>query len=243
MMAKFKLRSLMITLVSVCAMTGCSTSTPTGPGVTPSLLKVGSSFTWNDSQLDSSGNVSGSRMYQDTVYASGVTHLNRTNSYLVGSDSMFASYYHVETNGDLSVDAGDQPIDFSTDGSNVVHLGWLQIPFGSKLTNVSILTVDSNITSLNAQVHSHTTIVASFAGASTQVVNGQTLDIEDATVTFTITLSNGTEQLTQTQKLQLSYAPSIGYFTKKSGFRSYLPGFSPSQDVGDSQTLVSYILK
>jgi hypothetical protein len=243
MMMKFKVRSLMITLVSVCVMTGCSSSTPTSTVVTPTLIKTGSSFTWNDSRLDSSGNVSGSQTYQDTVYATGVTHINRTNSYLIGSDSLNASFFHVESNGDLSVDIGDQEIDLSTDGSNVVHVGWLQIPFGSKLTNVSIVTVDSNIVSLNAPVHTHTTLVTSYAGATTQVVNGQTLDIEDATITGTVVLSNGTSQITQTRQVQLSYAPSIGYFTKRSTFTSYLPAFSPSQNHGDSQTLVSYILK
>lgn len=182
-------------LVAIVALAGwlascSSSSTPADNTVTTVTPKAGTTYTYHVHSKDSTDGSPAVVKDGDStslVLYSGGSYAGRTNVIALlndtGQTTSDTTFYILEPDGDVSVYLGK----IGAQGFTLINPNpWLRLPFGSKKTNDTLITVDTTINYGGYNIPTKIRGVADYIGAD-NTVSGHSADA----VKFTITL-NGT---------------------------------------------------
>jgi hypothetical protein len=202
---------------------------------------VGSTYTYNVFETDASGAaVAGTEQIEvDEIVDAGITYEGKSNVFVVMEGSI-PSYYAIESNGDIS--AYISPAQGGPFGALVG--GWKTMPYGSKKTNVTLMTQDTTINDPQFPVPITAKIkqTASYAGESTLVLNGVSYVVENVTLTTSVDLVAVIVPVGNiTNTVQAGFIRAIGYQANfDSQLESTVQGFEGG---GSRKKLKSFVKK
>lgn len=203
---------------------------------------VGSIYLYDFYQTDAAGvKVPGSdRTLEDEVVDAHVSYRGKSNVFVI-LESGELSYYAAESNGDVSVYV--DPAQGGPFGS--VIGGWKTLPYGSKRTNVTLMTKDTVIedASFPAPITVKAKQTASYTGETSVKINGTTYTVENVVFVTTVDLLLGgilpIGNITNT--VQGGYIRAIGYQANfDAQLESTVQGFTGE---GSRKKLKSFVIK
>jgi hypothetical protein len=210
-------------------------------GVTSTSPKAGSTFTY---AVDTSGVSQGDSTY--TVVSNSLLFQGKTNVLEVSGPTGDLSYYHVESNGDISI-----YLDLSSYSAELIGLGvapipstWVTIPLGSK-KEVSGVLFDSSLSVQGSPVP--ITIIVSdtgmYLGASSVTAAGKTFQTAQGSISLAInaTVEGLFSVFSAENVTEIWYSTALGYYPKRQDVSSNSGGTVGTQ-TGATATTTNYKL-
>ena len=225
-------------------LSGCSS--PSTPGNTSNEPGAGSSFSYTYTSVDTNGVTSAPSDSSYTVLSDTLTYGGKTNVLEVENQNGGISYFHVESNGDVSIYIDPNifpiplPINLSTN--------WFIIPLGTH-TQQNITLFDSTISypynGQNVQVAIVVQTVANDLGAANVSAAGNSYSTEKGSIALTGLASayGGFLQLGSfNQTTTIWYAKQLKYYVERQD-KIVQSGLLSNSTTSDTYLLSSYSLK
>lgn len=186
-----------VTVITMNA-TGAQTTTTPGPGSTYTFA------------VDTNGIKLPSSTY--TVISNSLTFQGKSNVVELRDDTGGTAYYHVESNGDLSV-----YIDFNANSALPIPVppAWLTIPLGSKQKTTAVL-YDTNITYNGFPATIQAVDTGAYQGSSQVPAAGKTFATDQGSLSVALTVSSfGFSVFSYETVVNIWYAKQIAFYPKR----------------------------
>ncbi len=211
--------------------------TLTATGVTVSTSPgAGSTFTY---AVDTNGVSQGDSTY--TILSNMLSFQGKTNVIEVLGPTGDTNYYHIESNGDISI-----YFDFSALASFVsIPSSWLAIPIGSRQATSTTLVNNPNgsiqYNGLTVPGSITVTAVGAYIGPEQVTATGKTFATENGSMTinfnFQGTFQNIPVSYSQSNSFEMWYSKAITFYPKRQDVAT-----STSAILGSSLTTTNYLL-
>jgi hypothetical protein len=203
-------------------MSGCSSSPSSPSGNTASYPSAGSTFSYTYTSVDTNGVTSTPSDSTYSILSDSMTYGGKTNVLAVESQDGGISYYHLETNGDISIYVDlSSLIPVSLPFPLPITTNWFVIPIGSGTEQTSTLfdtTITVPISGTNTQVTILIQTNAKDLGAATVSAAGNSFACEQGSITVTAsaTTFGGFVQLAASaQTTTIWYSKQLKYYPER----------------------------
>ncbi len=205
-------------------MSGCSSSTSPSStsGSAGTYPSAGSTFTYTYTSVDTNGVTSAPSDSTYNILSDSMTYGGKTNVLAVQSQDGGISYYHIESNGDISIYIDvSSLLPVSLPISLPITTTWFVIPIGSGTEQTSTLfdttiTIPYNGTNLQVTIAIQTD--AKDLGAATVPAAGNSFVCEEGSIAVTASASGlgGFLQLAaSTQTTTIWYSKQLNYYHER----------------------------
>jgi hypothetical protein len=228
--------------VSIISLTATGGTGGTGGSTVPG---PGSSFTFDTWQVDTLGV---SSRHVDSIYTivtNSLSFQGKTNVIEVRGPSGDLTYYHVESNGDVSTF-----VDLSGGGVAPIPLpvssAWFTIPLGSKRT-ISNTLFDTTISvqGIPLPIDAKIVSVGSYVGSPSLTVAGKTFPTDEGALTVTASGSVGgfLTLFSQSTAINIWFVKELAFYAKRQDVTTLSQQGQPDQTSSSNYELKSYVKK
>ena len=232
------LKALSILAVTGLAATiiGCSNSSDTTtPPPTKTTPGVGSTYTYDVWDYDSTANTSTPHTDSTyTVIADTLTMGGKTNVIAIQNADGNTDYYHMESNGDIS-----KYLSVSMQGILTTKAVWITVPVASHTSQPTVTLLDSSITYSGFPIAVKVTATSSYLAPDSLSISNKMYAASKGLVTILVDAGIA-ENATVTSTIW--YVPSI-FFLGKNVRHDSFSGFALNRKAAHFETLTSFNVK
>ncbi|GEM_PF-1545961 len=216
-------------------------TTSGGGGGTGNAPGPGSTFTFDTWQVDTNGIAGPHSDSTYTIVSNSLTIHGKSNVMAVRGPSGDVTYYHVESNGDLSV-----YVDFSNISANGIPVSaflssnWFVIPLGSR-SAINQTLMDTSITYNGFPVQLTITEAGSYLGSPTVMAAGKSFATAMGSLKFSGKISGlgGLLSITNSLAFDIWYSRTLGFYPERQDVNTSSGGLGQSAQTTSS----NYLLK
>ena len=246
------LSAISLAFIAAAMISGCSSSTTTTPppttqsNVTP---KAGSTYTYTQSQTDSSGNhVTGTdTTINASVTATGQSKFGQSSVYTISDGALTTDYTYSSSNDALTFIENSGASGILASVADSVFRRWITLSITSHASGVIVLDKDTiiiNVGGLSIPAVAH--VVADYIGSDSVYLaaSEESLSVQHCRITATATAALSSSPLINQRDIY--FAPKIGTYAKETTMTTIpsvtIAGIKGSKS-GTLEVISSYTLK